>query len=555
MIKNLRTLAEKANFKLIISIIILSLVFLALVTVALTSPVNRWGDGSTYYMQVLSIVYDHDIQYTQADAQYIIMHPLGDVPAGMFLIKTIDGRYFYGKDYSFSLFASFFYVLIGNNGILLFNAILFFCMILMGYFYLRKYNGILSVIYSLLFFGLSALFVYMLWMNPDLYDAFLIMLGLFIWLIYIEKSDVRYLAIASFVLGLVAVSKAPDAVVFIPVFLYELYKRHYMNLLIALGPFLLAAGIFLGYFYLQSGTLSFYGGDRLYYLGNYPFWGPYDSTHEAGIQAFSINAGNTLSALFDLNDLKIIPYNFFYYFFGRFTGMLWYYPFAVFALVSFAFQGRRIRYFKEHPEKLCILGAIVLYIFTYVVLIGDNYFGGQWAVGNRYFYIYPAFLFLFDKVDWKKGIIFLAIAMITVLPLVSAPIATSNDPGGHTYQFPYTYFPLDMSQLGNLPMTGQTFTNISGNNFTIYGGTPRSYNGTLFVMSGDMLILSGSPIENLNMSLMAYFDYNNGSISTKGFSEEVPLANKDIVTVTLTGMEPIYSDSRQYIYEVNVELT
>ena len=555
MIKNLRTLAQKPNFKLIISIIILALVLLALVTVALTSPIHRWADGSTYYMQVLSIVYDHDIQYTPADVQHIITYPLGDAPAGMFLIKTLDGRYFYGKDYSFSLFASFFYALIGTNGILLFNALMFFCMILMGYYYLRKYNGTLSIVYSLIFFGLSTLFVYMFWIEPDLYDGFLIMLGLFIWLIYIEKSDVRYLAIASLVLGLVAVSKAPDAVVFIPVFLFELYKRRYVNLLIASGAFLLVAGIFLGYFYLQSGTLSFYGGNRLYYVGNYPFWNSYDSAHEVGIQAFSLNAGNTLSDLFDLNNVKIIPYNIFYYFFGRFTGMLWYYPFAIFALVSLAFQGRRLQYFKEHPEKLCILGAIALYIFTYAVLIGDNYFGGGWAVGNRYFYIYPAFIFLVDKVDWKKAIIFLAIAMITVLPLVSAPIATSDNPGGHTYQFPYTYFPLDLSQLGNLPMTGHAFTEVSGYNFTVYGGNPRSYNGTLLVTSGDMLILSGQPIENLNMTLMAYFDYTNGSISTKGFSEEIPLTDKDIVPVTLTGMEPIYSDRRQYVYDIKVALT
>lgn len=57
------------------------------------------------------------------------------------------------------------------------------------------------------------------------------MLGLFIWLIYIEKSDVRYLAIASLVLGHAVVSKAPDAVVFIPIILLELYKRRFKNLM------------------------------------------------------------------------------------------------------------------------------------------------------------------------------------------------------------------------------------------------------------------------------------------------------------------------------------
>ena len=367
-----------------LAIIILLLVLAGLAQAASNAPVNRWGDGSTYYMQVLSIVNDHDIQYTQSDIQRIMSNHMGDVPAGMFLIKTMDGRYFFSKDFTFCCSRLLFFALIGNNGILLFNALLLFCMILMGYLYLKKDNGILASGYSVIFFVLSTTFVYMFWMNADLYDAFLIMLGLFLWLIYIEKSDVRYLAIASFIMGLAAVSKAPDAVVFIPLFLFELYKKRFMNLAIASGAFLLSDRGFLRLFLHPERDHILLRRNQLSYSGNYPFHNGFDSTKEAGSRAFSLSSGDTISGMINLDNLKIIPYNLFYYFFGRFTGMLWYYPLAIFALVSFLFQCRNTRYLKEHPEKLCILAAIALYILTYAILIGNNYFGGLWAVGNRY---------------------------------------------------------------------------------------------------------------------------------------------------------------------------
>ncbi len=378
------------------------------------------------------------------------------------------------------------------------------------------------------------------------------MLGLFIWLIYVKKSDVRYLAVASLVLGLATVAKTPDAVVFIPLAMFELYKRRFTNLMVALGAFAIILVIFYGYFYMQSGTLSFYGGDRLVYTNNFPLWGGYDSVNEAGAQAFSINSGDTISALINTNNLKIIPYNLFYYFFGRFTGMLWYYPFAALALISFLYQCRNVSYVKEHPEKLCILGAIALYIFTYAVLIGDNYFGGGWAVGNRYFYIYPAFIFLLDKVDPKKLAVFLAIALITILPLVSDPIGVSTNINTHTTQFPFTYFPLELSQLGNLPMWGQSLQDGYGNSFTVYQAHAEIYNGTLMVAQSDILLLSGKPIQHLDLSLYSDFSYNNGTVTSNGFVEKVHLLDMELKRVKLTDLKPIYSDSRQYVYEVNV---
>ena len=97
--------------------------------------------------------------------------------------------------------------------------------------------------------------------------------------------------------------------------------------------------------------------------------------------------------------------------------------------------------------------------------------------------------------------IFLIIALVTVVPLVSNPINVSSDPYMHTTIFPYTYFPLDLSQLENLPISGAVFTDNYGNSFTVYGAHAGFYNGSIIVSSSDMLILSGSPIQQFDVSI------------------------------------------------------
>jgi len=78
--------------------------------------------------------------------------------------------------------------------------------------------------------------------------------------------------------------------------------------------------------------LTFYGGDRLYYIDKFPFIDGYNIENEAGKHAFSVE--DDISTLItDPENLKVVPYNFFYYLCGRFTGMIWYYPFTIFAVV------------------------------------------------------------------------------------------------------------------------------------------------------------------------------------------------------------------------------
>lgn len=531
-------------------LLVLGFLLLALIVITLIVPAHRWGDASTYYMQVRSIVNDHDIQYTAQDLRDIVQHPFSDVPAGIFLIKTAAGQYFYGKDFSYALFAAPFYALVGNNGFQLFNGLMFFAMIAMGYLYLRRDNGELSVLYAVLFFVLSAFYVYVFWIHADIYNTFLIMLGLFLWLVYCGRNDRRFLIAASLALGLAMVAKAPNAVVFLPLALYEIYKKRYSGLLIAIASFLLPVLLFTGYFFLQTGSLSYYGGDRLYYGGQYPFMSGFNATNEAGSSAFSVDSGDMIGVILNLNNPVIVPYNLFYYFFGRFTGVLWYFPFAIFALVSFLWDLRKPAQVDHMPEKLCILAAIVLYILTFVTALGNNYAGNQLA--DRYFYIYPAFIFLLGRIDVKKAAIFLLIALFTVVPLIVNPVVTSGSPASHTYQFPYPYFPLEYSQIYQLPMMGTNYQ-YQGHPIIVYGASPAYSNGIFTIeKSTDMLVYSNFPVNQLKLAILSS-NASSVAIDAGGVSQEAGVG-AGMKIMTINNMTPAYQDGRYYIYKVDVAI-
>jgi len=95
---------------------------------------HRWGDTSTYYMQIQSISDDFDIQYSASDIQRVVQNRFDDLPAGLFLIKTQSGNYFYGKEFSYALINVPLYKILGDPGILVTNSLMFFLMIVMDTF-------------------------------------------------------------------------------------------------------------------------------------------------------------------------------------------------------------------------------------------------------------------------------------------------------------------------------------------------------------------------------------------------------------------------------------
>lgn len=528
-----------------------------------TTPLHRWGDSSTYYMQISSISEDFDIEYSPEDIQRALDNRFDDLPAGLFLIKTDNGHYYYGKEYSYALFAAPFHSIFGDQGILLFNIVLFWLMILMGYLYLRRSNtDLVALGGSVAFFLISTAFVYTFWVHPEIYNMFLITAGIFFWLTYRNSDNYKFLMIAAVIFGIATVAKVPNCLIFIPIVCYELLNINRKHAFWMLTLFLLPIIAFYGLFYLNTGAMTFYGGHRLAYTGNYPFFDGYDVENEAGKNAFSVEDGIISAVITDPENLKTIPYNMYYYLFGRFTGMVWYYPFAVFATMFLIFglaraftKSSTIREFSNNiimNKEIClILLGIILNTLFYIVIIGNNYLGGMHAVGNRYFYVYPAFLFLIGTIKIKKMIPLLLVAMILTSPVISDPIRSSASPDTYSYEFPYLYLPIEYSQLNNLPFWSHSYG---------FDGTlvyriddQSSYHKDGFLVcdgTAEFLIQPRGDTNAIGIFIGPYQDSSLIFCSNHSETQIVDTSNSTLIA--LTDMTPVYSDNRYSVYRFSV---
>ena len=124
--------------------------------------------------------------------------------------------------------------------------------------------------------------------------------------------------------------------------------------------FLASAAFLFGMNYLLTSDWNFMGGERKTFYFGFPF-------QKEGMTFDTTGSSMTSEGYFDrmLIPVKFIAYNVFYYFFGRFTGLAWYFFPAVLFLVLF-FLGRRRR------EQWLLFAALAAEILAYVVLMPDE---------------------------------------------------------------------------------------------------------------------------------------------------------------------------------------
>ena len=564
--------ARIRSIRLSIAPFLLLLLLGVLVVASLLVPLHRWGDASTYYMQTASIAKDFDIEYLQEDIQRVLEDPVDDIPAGVFLTRTEDGRYFYSKEFSYAFFAAPFFGFLGNNGILVFNAVMFWGMILIGYLYLKKKNrNSVALITSILFFTLSAAFVYVFWVHTEIYNMFLITAGLFVWLLYYENRDNRYLLCASIIFGIATVARLPNMVLFLPIIAFEIYHKQGKNILLMIMLFSIPLLTFYGYFFIFTGNQSFYGGERLRYDSNYPFFDGSNTSTSTGIPTFTTGEGGRISQILEhvpsvlpADGLKNLSYNTGYFFLGRFTGMIWYYPFTLFALFSLGlvFRGlmketQKGQYFFEqitlNQERFIILLGICLYIAAFLVFSGNNYFGGHHAVGNRYFAVYPAFLFLIGYIDLRKILAFTLIAGVIIIPVIAHPLENSQYPYTITMHFPYRYLPVEYTQIDNLPLWNNRLSLSSDYRWYMVKGYMDNLDKAKLI-GGDFeyVIISGTERNTIRMILHSETSNNRINVSSDDSSESVVLNRGETTLLSMSGLRPDYSDDKYSLYCIRV---
>ncbi len=436
-------------------------------------PPTLKADEPAYFAMAQSLAYDLDIRCELQDVRRLVnSYPF--LPINNLILMSDDGweTVYYGKPYVFSLLAAPAVRLFGEHGMIAVNMLLLVAMIWMGATYLSRFNSwSIALLFSVGFFVLSAAFVYVFWLQPEILNMFSIAACLFL---AFHRPEARPRAAggrwellrilgSGAVLALAVYNKPVFAAMGLPA-LWLIYRRRGLK---SAGAWIAAAALSLG---LLAGLGYALSGHPTAYLGaargGVRLTDPQDPEDylerlRAVAEVREDENFNAWSWIFHVPKIEPESYleNVGYFLWGRHTGLLLYTPLAALAFLLFLLHTPR------SSERWVVVGSAAIVALFFLSFIQFNWHGGGGFVGNRYFInVYPAFLFLATRLrpNWTLPAGF-AVGAIFLGPLVFTPFgAPVPNPTlqAHTRNFPFRELPLELSIKRNVP--GYDGTNLYG---------------------------------------------------------------------------------------------
>jgi hypothetical protein len=412
-------------------------------------PPGPIADEPAYVMMAQSLWHDHDLSYDRRDLDRA--YRIWDQGPNGLILSTRDGgkTLRYGKPFVYPLASVPFYAVFGVQGLVIFNMALFLAMLWAAWWFWRDESGHVGLFLGGFFFA-SAAFSYVFWMQPEVFDMACAFFPLLIWQVVRRRvtwdwRDYAGLAAAGLLLAAGVASKEPLGILGLPIAVDLLWQRRFRGLLALAAPALVGMALLIAAQRHLTGSSSPYRGvQRRSFESEYPyesqrdFWALYRGTSYGSWSALGVET--TARELF---------YNAGYFVFGRHTGLLPYFPFALFAFGLYLVGP------KDRSRHLLLLG-IAGYCIALFVLRPNNYHGGMGFIGNRYFAgVYPALLFLPGRIAARRSLVLpfaaagLWTASVVAVPLLQvAPEATLQ---AHVRSAAFQTLPLELTLLGKIP--------------------------------------------------------------------------------------------------------
>jgi len=445
-----------------------------------------FGDESTYYSLGLSLARDGDFAFERRDLVRVWEDfPAG--PEGIFLKRGQDidlevtgtfpfvrvvrhddrgDRLYYGKSFLYPLLAAPFVWLLGTNGFLFLNALLFVGNFAVAYVFLRaRSSPVAAAVFAFAFFFASAAPVYFVWVTPEVLNLSLVLYGLFAWaykevagealargtsgwsrLMRSPVSDV----LGAVLLGLATFSKPTNALAIVPMALLYLVRREWVRGALTGLAFALTVAATFGANTLISGEPNYQGGDRktFYASTGYPFMKPgatYDTTGvPKATDQVSVDVLTSRDAF-----REVLPHNLVYFVLGRHTGLLPYF-FPGILLVVLFLAARRTR----QAFQWCVLVGIAIASLALMIYMPFTYSGGGGPVGNRYFMgYYSMFVFLAPPLATVgPAVAATVVGGLFTAQLVLNPFYSSFYPAEHAKRGILRLLPVELSLINDLPL-------------------------------------------------------------------------------------------------------
>lgn len=432
-------------------------------------PVFLKADEAAYYLASLSVWHDRDLVCENQDVRRLFREYAGT--DNLLLMSTGSGEpAYFSVPIFYPLLAAPLVGLLGANGMVMLNAGLLMAMVWMGVAHLRRRNGdTLSTLFSAGFFLLSTAFVYVFWLQPEVFTMACVMGAFFLVTRTVEPvpdatvPDAtvpgRRLALAAAgaaaLLATASYGKPMLVVLALPLLFLFVRARAWRGLAVFAATGLLTA------FALSATAHALTEQAWPYFAPRFGFSvsSPVDFLERTGLserserrataQASPVSqiakSGKELRVTMVAIVLGALPE----FLFGRHGGFFVYMPFAVLAILLFLLHERRSGF------RWLILGSAALAAVLFVTLIRGHWLGGGGFVGNRYYTaVYPCFFFLVGRIRpaWLTATGYAAAAVL-LGPLLITPLgAVIREPTlqAHVRNQPFPRFPLEWSLVRKL---------------------------------------------------------------------------------------------------------
>ncbi len=535
-------------------------------------PPTLKADEPAYFLMAESLVHDGDLRAEDRDYRRL-MESYPYLPTSNLILMSDDGwqTVYFGKPFIYPLLGAPFVAVFGANGLVVLNALLFLAMIWLGAGYLERFNPTaLALVFSAAFFFLSPTFSYVFWLQPEILNAASVAVAYAILLGRPQNSPPSFWRIlASAAVLAVGAYNKPVLLAFGLPLAALLFRREGLRgawnwcaaAAVTLG--LLAGGSFL----LTGHPSSYLGVSR----GGVNVTSPEQVAHDLSELSAKLEAGSTTANSWSWvfrkppTTLREIGQSTKYFFIGRHTGLVVYFPFAVISFTLFLLHWRR------RPEGWLTLLAIGVIAAFFICVIPLNWHGGGGFIGNRYFLmVYPAFLFLVSTIRpawliapgaaWAG--LFLGVILFTPF---GAPVPEPTLQA-HTRSRPFQFFPLEITLRKRVPgysVFGYSHLALIGRKDLFLpdrkiGGAPLIHTGQRI----EVVVMTDRPITGLFFEVMSFTPDNEVRLELAGDSETVVFEGagrrrQRRQVVELNPVDPprehLELENLFYIYDMEVE--
>jgi len=360
---------------------VLALVALLLLASSRGSLERVSGDEGTYLAMAESLAEDFDLRFDDRDEERVA--GASDPGRRTVILQRTPTGISYSKPLLPAFLTAPFFAVLGDAGLVVANVLMLALALGLLWIYLRAFCGAGATALTIVTVAASgALLPYVVWKSGDVLQAALAMAGLTLALGSFRDShsgDVlgsRWAPWAGMVLlGLLVALRPPYLLIGLIVPLAAVLRGEWRRAFRLVAALSVAVLVVLAVSWALVGTAMPYKTERATFNAQtgYPAG---EDVDEVSMQFESGRATSSLGVLPDFKP-RVTAFSALYFLVGRHTGVLIYFPAALFLILAAARSGDRIT-----VAVLLGVGATSLFFLLWLPF---NYFGGGSCVGNRYF--------------------------------------------------------------------------------------------------------------------------------------------------------------------------